>query len=217
MNLTKLFELQAQLDADIETKHPAQEGEDRFGKKVLALLVELGELGQCWRGFKYWSKDQQARTKVDIECSLCSGTGDVNYEMVQEDAEGNGGHEYIHCEECDGTGYDGECNPLLEEYVDCLHFLLSIGNDVFGGLNGTQIREVLCDTEESDETVNIEATFIVLFSCVPELLSSEYFRYRNAITIFLSLGLQLGFTWEQIEQAYYDKNKENFARQARGY
>lgn len=205
MNLTKLFELQAQLDADIETKHPAQEGEDRFGKKVLALLVELGELGQCWRGFKYWSKDQQARTTEG--CMWCRGIGKryTLKSLVYAET----------CDKCDGTG--SIKNPLLEEYVDCLHFLLSIGNDVFGGLNGTQIREVLHDAEESDETVNIEATFIVLFSCVPELLSSEYFRYRNTITIFLSLGLQLGFTWEQIEQAYYDKNKENFARQARGY
>lgn len=203
MNLTKLFELQAQLDADIETKHPVQEGEDRFGKKVLALLVELGELANEYRGFKYWSKDQQARTKE--ECETCDGVGWYYWYSLESKVE---------CKHCNGVGSH---NLLLEEYVDCLHFILSIGNDVYGGLNGAQIREVLRDVEESDETVNIESTFIVLFSCVPGVLLGVYFEYRNVLTIFLSLGLQLGFTWEQIEQAYYDKNKENFARQERGY
>lgn len=208
MNLIKLFELQAQLDADITAKHPAAEGEDRFGKKVLALLVELGELANEWRGFKFWSKDQQARTKELIVCNECAGTGDeLWYDR----------YEYVRCEVCNGAGHGNERNLLLEEYVDCLHFILSIGNDVYGGLNGAQIREVLRDAEESDETVNIESTFIVLFSCVPGVLLGVYFEYRNVLTIFLNLGLQLGFTWEQIEQAYYSKNKENFARQERGY
>lgn len=34
---------------------------------------------------------------------------------------------------------------------------------------------------------------------------------------FLSLGEMLGFTWEEIEQAYYDKNKINHQRQENGY
>lgn len=39
MNLQKLFEAQAVLDADIEKHHPVQDGEDRLSKKILALLV----------------------------------------------------------------------------------------------------------------------------------------------------------------------------------
>lgn len=56
-------------------------------------------------------------------------TGDENYEMVQEDAKGTGYHEYIQCEDCNGTGYDGYKNPQLEEYTDALSFVLSIGNE----------------------------------------------------------------------------------------
>lgn len=60
MNLTKLFEMQRELDERIIEQHGLQ-GEDLLPKKILALQVELGELAQEWRGFKFWSKDQQPR------------------------------------------------------------------------------------------------------------------------------------------------------------
>ncbi|MDA6141611.1 dUTPase, partial [Escherichia coli] len=73
-----------------------QEGEDRNEKRLLAFIVELGECAQEHRGFKYWSKDQQPRTKaVRVPA------------MMEEDKE------YY--------------NPLLEEYVDGLHFVLELG------------------------------------------------------------------------------------------
>jgi dimeric dUTPase (all-alpha-NTP-PPase superfamily) len=62
LNLQKLFEMQRQLDEHIEKEHPRQEGEDRLAKKILALFVELGELANEHRGFKYWSNDQEPRT-----------------------------------------------------------------------------------------------------------------------------------------------------------
>lgn len=61
MNLAKLFEMQRQLDEHIEKEHPRKPREDRLVKKILALQVELGELANCWRGFKYWSHDQEPR------------------------------------------------------------------------------------------------------------------------------------------------------------
>ena len=64
MNLEKLFQMQKELDARILEEHPVQEGEDRLAKKILALLVELGELANEWRGCKYWSNDQEPRTEV---------------------------------------------------------------------------------------------------------------------------------------------------------
>lgn len=41
--------------------------------------------------------------------------------------------------------------------------------------------------------------------------------YTQAFESFLQLGAKLGFTWEQVEEAYYAKNKVNHARQANGY
>src|SRR5690606_40144391 len=90
MNLSKLFEMQRKLDEKILERFPHLRNEDLLPKKILALQVELGELCNCWRGFKFWSHDQKPRTVKRIE---------------------NRKHRQ---------------NPLLEEYVDCLHFILSI-------------------------------------------------------------------------------------------
>lgn len=208
MNLTKLFELQAQLDADIETKHPAQEGEDRFGKKVLALLVELGELGQCWRGFKYWSKDQQARTTEG--CMWCRGIGKryTLKSLVYAET----------CDKCDGTG--SIKNPLLEEYVDCLHFILSIGND--WGMTRYPIECQTLEFKEQSKYGNAQECFIEMFTQVSVLQDEARYgdiviAYRELLKVFGALGDALGLHEDEIEQAYYSKNKENFARQARGY
>lgn len=130
MNLTKLFETQAKLDEHIMQEHPELRGQNNLDWKLLALQVELGECANEWRGFKKWSKDQKPRTKVERLCPLCDGTGDENYENYVENLERGTTHEYMKCEDCDGTGKIGELNPLLEEYVDCLHFILSVGIDL---------------------------------------------------------------------------------------
>ena len=80
MNLGKLFLAQKELDARIEEQHPRAEGEIRNPEKVLALLVELGELANETRCFKFWSFKPASEKKV-----------------------------------------------ILEEFVDGIHFLLSLG------------------------------------------------------------------------------------------
>lgn len=71
MELNKLFEMQKKLDAEIELKHPVQPGEDRLEKRRLALLVELGELANEVRFFKFWSVDQELRPKTLEEYVDC--------------------------------------------------------------------------------------------------------------------------------------------------
>lgn len=66
MNLYKLFKIQAKLDEKI-VKEKGLEGQDLLDKKILALQVELGELANEWRGFKFWSNDQKPRTVKYIE------------------------------------------------------------------------------------------------------------------------------------------------------
>lgn len=216
MNLQKLFEMQAKLDADITAHHPVQEGENRLEKKVLALLVELGECAQEWRGFKFWSNDQESRTKVENKCLECKGEGFDSYWTDE-------GQKYDQCECCCGTGIVGKSNLLLEEYVDCLHFILSIGNEL-------KIDKTECEVVELFHWTT-ENYFIQLIHLVTELHRkitnfpirnksvnfSLEFIYNGVLRRFLGLSLRLGFTWEQIEQAYYDKNKVNFERQEQGY
>ena len=202
MNLQKLFEMQAKLDADITAHHPVQEGENRLEKKVLALLVELGECANEWRGFKFWSNDQEPR--VTETCGACSGRGKKRRIEAR-----TGRERYFTCQRCNGLGVKG--NPLLEEYVDCLHFILSIGNDL-------GITSFENDAWESPFDEGVLVAFNELFLRVTVLYARRLDEnYNNAFESLLVLGATLGFTWEQIEQAYYDKNKINFDRQENGY
>ena len=194
MNLSKLFEMQKELDARILAEHPVQEGENRLAKKILALLVELGELAQEWRGFKFWSKDQEPRTKIEYICPTCNGTGDENYDSYIDDLEGGYTHEVIICEDCGGTGTLGYKNPLLEEFVDCLHFLLSIGlESEIGTFTGDELMPIKMGT--------IEIQFITLFKATVTFLEDINY-YPDMWELFLGLGEMLGFTWEEVEEAY---------------
>ncbi|MGP9074759.1 dUTP diphosphatase [Geobacillus thermodenitrificans subsp. calidus] len=211
MNLQKLFEMQRQLDEHIEKEHPRQEGEDRLAKKILALFVELGELANEHRGFKYWSNDQEPRT-VEY-CPSCGGSGFVEY-FDPFDVQG---HIQDQCMYCEGDGTTGR-TPLLEEFADGLHFLLSIGNDI-------NMNEVYEDYEPKPLYFgdgDILGQFIVVY----DWINSLYFHrhedvngeiYDLVFAYFLGLGEMLGFTWEQIEEAYMRKNAINHERQNNGY
>ena len=54
IDLTPLFALQAELDAEIAETHNVSY-ESTFSRRVMALLVELGEFANETRCFKYWS------------------------------------------------------------------------------------------------------------------------------------------------------------------
>lgn len=211
MNLAKLFEMQHQLDEYIEQKHPRQEGEDRLAKKILALQVELGELGNCWRGFKFWSHDKEPRTIAERGvCVHCAGTGNAFFDDDDEE-------EWEDCSYCKGEGEE-IYNPLLEEYVDCLHFILSIGLEI-----GVPYEMMLGKSQENE---TIEDDFINLYHDVLIVYRGHKHRagkipmriyYESLLEDFISLGERLGFTWEQVEEAYMKKHAENIARQERGY
>ena len=194
MNLSKLFKIQKQLDDRI-VKEKGLEGQNLLDKKILALQVELGELAQNWRGFKYWSNDQEPRTEVpDFE--TWKKNGHKTYK----------GKPIMHIK-----------NPLLEEYVDCLHFTLSIGLDLkvstpykIGDYMAPdvtrQFKFVFEDISKLDRAISNEYEEDVIFDTYDEMVRG-----------LLGLGDMLGFTWEQIEQSYLYKNKINHERQESGY
>jgi dimeric dUTPase (all-alpha-NTP-PPase superfamily) len=66
VNLLELVELQKKLDSHIEKEHPRKEGEDRFFKKRMALLVEIGEAANEARFFKYWSVTQRPKKRIQL-------------------------------------------------------------------------------------------------------------------------------------------------------
>lgn len=109
---------------------------------------------------------------------------------------------------------------MLEEYVDGLHFIIDLGiesNCEWYGVN----------TFTFDDTTK---HFIALYSELGRFRDSYLTRdltangrnivahkFRNLHQLYLGLGIQLGFTLEQIEQAYYEKNRVNHERQNNGY
>ncbi|WP_144558512.1 dUTP diphosphatase [Shouchella miscanthi] len=191
MNLTKLFQIQKELDEAIIEKKELQ-GKDLLPERILALLVELGECANEWRGFKFWSENQKARTFAP--------------RMKYSDPELKLG------------AYPAPYNPLLEEYVDCLHFVLSIGNSVIDPeLNGL-VDNIYFYHDDAKDQENVTNYFLRMFDKVGDFSAyNTVGNFKSMLNIFLVIGESLGFTWEEIEQAYLDKNKINHERQANGY
>ena len=193
MNLQKMYAAQQALRHHINYNEP-----DRFEKLVLALLVEVGECANEWRGFKFWSKDREPRTK--ITCMACHGIGEV-YQPID-------GYQMT-CPHCDGQGVENSNNPLLEEYADGLHFVLELGIEKgwTPAINDLTFR-----------SGNITKQFLALYEHISIFKrNANKDNYYNLLSIYAGLGEMLGFTRDQIEQAYYSKNQINHERQANGY
>jgi len=201
MHLSKLFKTQKLLDIRIVDEHNLH-GQDLLPQKILSLQVELGELAQNWRGFKFWSRDREPITTK--KCWNCSGEGTGYFVGMYWTGE------KLICVKCEGTGIDGSKNPLLEEYVDCLHFILSIGNELEINI---ELYTIL-PFEHKTILDQFSRTYYVISDLEHDPSQEELIA---VLRHFLALGEMLGFTWEQIKQAYYQKNKINHQRQTDHY
>jgi|SRR5690625_1265696 len=207
LNLEKLFEAQKKLDERI-VKEKGLENEDLLDKRILALLVELGELANEYRGFKFWSENQKPNTDV---CDFCDG----NKTVYAVNRELNISTPVKDCPVCRRSG-KRDVNPLLEEYVDCLHFILSIGLEL--GCTFNKIAKQKSRTVTLQFIDSFHATAILFESIESDWDEDEKLEnFENVVAGFLGLGEMLGFTWEQIEQGYYEKNRINHGRQKNGY
>ncbi|MEO4051981.1 dUTP diphosphatase [Solibacillus sp. CAU 1738] len=160
MEFKQLFEMQHQLDRFIEETQ--QVTKDVFNEKGLALLVELAELANETRCFKFWS-----------------------------------------------TKGASERNVILEEFVDSIHFLLSLGN-----MRKYSINEWPTIQQEADLTM----AFLRTNSAVGEFVTEPTEeRYINVWEQYSIIAYNLGFTVEDIIQAYIEKNEKNYERQRSGY
>lgn len=93
----------------------------------------------------------------------------------------------------------------LGEYVDGIHFLLSIGND----LNITDYeynRPVFHDMRR------LALGISNMISLLPKTKD-----YHTLMDYYILFGEKLGFSMEEVEQAYLSKNNTNYERQATGY
>lgn len=211
VDLKNLFETQKVLRNRIAYNNP-----DRFDKLVVAFLVELGECANEWRGFKFWSKNQKPRT-VSVELrgeykkkNIIHGfTKGGARRLIVDDEE-------IHWSKLDDF-YEIK-NPLLEEYVDGIHFILELCIDL--DLDAKQL-EMFIDGQRK-VIGSIEGQFGYIYHNAAGLMTDgpheeKALNMLYVANAYIGLGYRLGFTWEQIESAYYEKNQINHERQENGY
>lgn len=221
MNLTKLFKPQQELDDRII----AEKGLQAVGfveHKILALRVELGELANEWQMFKFWKENPKSNTGGYEPCKACDEEGYMYVEW--EEKENHNVMRSIECQQCGGYGEYYVGNRLLEEYVDCLHFILSIGNDgIIHRLGFSLLDDDVIDVNimiyKNEYIINQFNEVFSFLSAYREFRGVDEERdcYEEMFLSFVGLGEMLGFTREQIEQAYYHKNEINHKRQDDGY
>ncbi len=201
MNLNPLFIKQKQLDEHI-VNEKGLHGQDLLKKKTVALICELYECVNEARFFKFWSEDQKPNNfspNIYDVCKECDGEPTIHSDDNSK-IEG-------FCEECDGVGFYYH-NPLLEEYADTIHFALSIAND----LGYTEHKYIHTEGADLNDLV-LGITSVA--TIIPQ--SRETRHISTLINNVIQLGYQLGFTEDDVLNAYEDKNKTNYDRQKSGY
>src|SRR5699024_1211758 len=161
VNWQSLFKMQDKLDTYIADNHDLH-NEDLFEESFLALLVELGELANETRCFKFWSKKGPSDDTV-----------------------------------------------VLEEYVDNIHFLLSLGNH-----RGFNFETIDLSVEDTDRTVVFNTVFVKAIQFYNE---QTEVTYQDLFKQYLQLAHVLGFSETDIKEAYHKKNEVNYERQDEGY
>ena len=161
MNLHKLFEMQEELDRFIQSNRGVNE--DVFRKKGLALLVELAELANETRCFKFWSTKGPSERKI-----------------------------------------------ILEEYVDSIHFLLSLG-----------IEKHLNTLETWPSAVNQKDLTELFLGTQQKILkfmdNYSMSTYQEIWSWYGGIANALDFSYDEVLEAYISKNETNYKRQKEGY
>lgn len=98
---------------------------------------------------------------------------------------------------------------ILEEYVDGIHFVLSLGIEC-------GFIPCLQPVEETETPVTVQ--FLDVFNSISTFQKSRSEAdYSWMFQSYLKLGRKLGFTEADIEQAYFSKNEVNYERQQNNY
>lgn len=183
--IMELSKRQYQFDYVVLERFPELQEQDNLTWKINAMVVEMGECMQEWRGFKKWSNKREQQEET------------------------------------------------LEEFIDWFHFLLSIGLEVnyvfeegsyepayyignYTGYGKTYDKT----TEDILNTLFVEWTKSFYTGLTLKSDGSYTIRkgtYERLMSIFLTIGHFLGYTWEELYMAYLEKNEENHKRQNNNY
>lgn len=101
---------------------------------------------------------------------------------------------------------------MLSEYADCLHFYLSIGNQI-----GEQFDIECVGWYEYQDSNVLTKVFRNAYKHIDKLDRWDDIEYLIVGDILKRLASLLNFTDEEVEQAYLKKHEENYKRQREGY
>lgn len=161
MDWAMFFNMQKDLDDYIEKNHNLT-NKNLFKEKCLALQVELSELANETRCFKFWSTKSSSAKET-----------------------------------------------ITEEYVDGIHFIMSLGLEQ----DLTYTKQVIGKGEKI-----LTDQFIKIYKYIIDFMESPNEKhYHNLFKGYLQLGELLNITEAELQDAYIKKNDKNYARQNEGY
>ncbi|WP_433956964.1 dUTP diphosphatase [Cytobacillus horneckiae] len=106
-----------------------------------------------------------------------------------------------------------DLETALVEYVDGLSFILDLGIEIY-----FEDFEMIYRLSSKDKDKSVSSQFNRIFSLVARFnWNKSPITYIELISEYLILGELLGFSFEEIEEAYYQKNAVNHSRQNEGY
>ncbi len=161
INLEELYSLQKELDLEIAKNHNVTY-ESTSDKRLLALLVELGEFANETRCFKYWSNKKSS--SLDI---------------------------------------------VLDEYVDGLHFFLSLGIPLNTNKYVYEIKKL---------DISLTNAIINVYNLISKFSNNRNLdNYIAAFSAYLDIISLLEVTSLDIINAYLKKLDVNHSRQKNNY
>ncbi|MGL5640564.1 MAG: dUTP diphosphatase [Mycoplasmoidaceae bacterium] len=163
VNLNDIILTQIQLDNFIEKNHNLLK-KNLVSRKRLALIIELSELCNEVRCFKFWSLKKISHKDI-----------------------------------------------ILDEFVDCLHFIISIG--LFYGIK--EMKFSLKIPKKRKDNIQLSKFFIDLISNVNSLNNDK--KVKAFIKKLFKLAIDLDLEFSEIKKAYYSKNQININRQKENY
>ena len=197
MNFKKLQAMQAKLDEAILADKEPMTAEERFNKTLVALSVEIAEVANCAEHFKFW-KDGKGM-KVD-ESRFSEYKSPYFSNVIYLDNKRNDETKMVEL-----TREQAHRLTLIEECSDALHFILSLANQCEYEI------DVNLNWIAGEESLK-EYYYITLQTALFDDSGVD-----GIMATFLNYVKSLGIKSEELEQAYYDKNKINYERLENGY
>ena len=202
MNFKKLQAMQAKLDEAILADKAPMTAEERFNKTLVALSVEIAEIANTVEHFKFW-KDNKG--KIDRKRFSVIHIFQEEELVDVEYMEDNTGVQY--------ADWEAHRLTLIEECSDALHFILSLANQIEYEIDESLIKSFRYPRHPLDTLYVALQNKIINLATGYDKLGS----LKSLLSFYTSYAVELGIEPQELEQAYYDKNKINYERLENGY